>query len=34
MKRILFGIMILLMFVMVGAVFAEEAAKPASSEER
>ena len=32
MKRILFGIMILVMFVMVGAVLAEEAAKPASPE--
>ncbi len=32
MKRILFGIMILVMFVMVGAAAAEEAAKPASSE--
>ena len=31
MKRI-FGIMILVMFVMVGAVLAEEAAKPASPE--
>lgn len=32
MKRIFFGIMILVMFVMVGAVLAEEAAKPASPE--
>lgn len=32
MKRIFFGIMILVIFVMVGAVLAEEAAKPASSE--
>ena len=32
MKRIFFGIMILVMFVMVGTVLAEEAAKPASPE--
>jgi len=32
MKRALFGIMVLVMFVMVGAAAAEEAAKPASPE--
>lgn len=32
MKRALFGIIVLVMFVMVGAVLAEEAAKPASPE--